>query len=211
MGDLNTVTRGLLHDIGATLHPRGFRGSGAVWRLITPEGVAVIQKQPSERTRRDAKMFYLDTAVAPKEWWEWLAWRTGHTQPMDTSSEIYGIGLMERRVPCPHPADGDHDCWQVTADTEVDRLRADLLTGVTRTADRLVELLQPGRYLAELSALPHKQIGHWPPLVILLCGRGPSPELDAACAGLREAFAERPRAAGYVDELIGWAHARASR
>ena len=40
---------------------------------------------------------------------------------------------------------------------------------------------------------------------------GPSPELDAACAGLREAFAARPRAAESVDELIGWAQARASR
>ncbi|MEH1101920.1 DUF4304 domain-containing protein [Micromonospora sp. CPCC 205561] len=211
MAKLDVVVRGLLHDIGVALHPRGFRSSGAVWRLITPEGVAVIRKQPSQWSRPTAKMFYIDTAVAPKEWWEWMAWRTGQTQPMNMASEIYSIGLMEPRVPCPHPTDSDRERWQVTADTDVDRLHADLLTGVTRAADRLVELLQPGRYLAELSALPNKQIGHWPPLVILLSGRGPSPELDAACAGLRAAFAERPRAAEYVDELIGWAHARASR
>jgi hypothetical protein len=211
MAELDVVMRGLLHDLGVTLHPRGFHSSGAVWRLIRPEGVAVIHKQPSERSRPDARMFYIDTAVAPKEWWDWLAYRTGQTQPMNKASDIYSIGLMERRVPCPHPADSDRERWQVTADTDVDRLRADLLTGVTRAADRLVELLQPGRYLAELNALPNKRIGHWPPLVILLSGRGPSPELDAACAKLREAFAERPRAAGYVDELIGWAHARASR
>ncbi len=206
------VMRGLLHDVGVALHPRGFRSSGAVWRLITPDGVAVIHKQPSERSRRPSvKTFYIDTAVAPKAWWEWMAWRTGQTQPMSKASDIYGISLMERRVPCPHPAENDRECWQVTADTDVDRLRADLLTGVTRAADRLVELLQPDRYLDELSAIRNKQIGHWPPLVILLSGRGPSPELDAACAGLRDAFAERPRAAEYVDELIGWAQARASR
>jgi hypothetical protein len=211
MAELDVVVRGLMHDIGVALQPRGFRSSGAVWRLVTPEGVAVVDKQPSEQSRPDAKMFSIGTAVAPKEWWEWMAWRTGQTQPMSEANEIYSIGVMEHRVRCPYPADGDRERWQVAAGTDVARLRADLLTGVTRAADRLVELLEPGRCLAELSALPDKKIGHWPPLVILLSGRGPSPELDAACAGLREAFAARPRAAGYVDELVGWAHARASR
>jgi hypothetical protein len=98
----------------------------------------------------------------------------------------------------------------VTAGVDVDRLRADLLASVVRAADRLVELLQPDRYLDELRAVPNKQIGRWQPLVVLLAAHGPSPELDAACAGLRDAFADRPRPAGYVDHIIGWAHARAA-
>ena len=202
--------RGLLRDIGVALHPKGFRYSGGGWRLTTPEGIAVIQKQAGRWSRFDAKQFYLNTAVAPKEWLEWLEWTAGRIIPMNRAGETAAIGVLERRVPCPNPADSDRERWQVTADTDVARLRADLLTGVTRAADRLVGLLQPGRYLDELRALPDKRIGHWPPLVILLAARGPSPELDAACAGLRNAFAERPRAATYVDDLIGLARARAS-
>jgi hypothetical protein len=115
------------------------------------------------------------------------------------------------RVTSTNPAHGDRDGWRVTAGTDIDGLRADLLTGVTRAADRLVELLEPDRYVDEIQALPNKQLGHWPPLVVLLAERGPSPELDAACTGLRDAFAERPHSAGYVDRLTRWAHARASR
>jgi hypothetical protein len=211
MPDLDVVMRGLLRDIGAVLRPRGFRGSGGVWRLTTPEGVAVIQKQGGKWSRSDAKQFYVNLAVVPKDWWEWWEQTPGRIGPMDKASYTYGIRLLEHRVPCPDPASSDRERWELTADTDVDRLRANLLTGVTRAADRLIELLQPGRYLDELSALPDKKIGHWRPLVVLLAARGPSPELDAACAGLRVAFAERPRAAEYVDDLIRRAHDRASR
>jgi hypothetical protein len=211
MPDLDVVMRGLMRDIGAALRPKGFRYSGGRWRLVMPEGVAVIHKQAGKWSRSDAKQFYLDTAVAPTEWLEWVEWQAGRIRPMPGPGDTVAIGLLESRVPCPSSADIDRDRWQVTADTDVDRLRGDLVTGVMRAADRLVELLQPGRYLDELRAVPHKGIGHWPPLVILLAARGPSSELDAACAGLRNAFAERPRAAGYADDLIGLAHTYAER
>jgi len=58
--------------------------------------------------------------------------------------------------------------------------------------------------------VPDKQIGHWQPLVVLLAAHGQSLELDAACAGLHDAFVDRPRSAEYVDRIIGWAHARAA-
>ncbi|MFD4969329.1 hypothetical protein [Streptomyces sp. NPDC058424] len=53
-----------------------------------------------------------------------------------------------------------------------------------------------------MSALPDKRLGHWEALVVLLAERGPSPELHAACAGLRAASADRPLAARSVDVLI---------
>lgn len=202
------VVRGLLRDIGAALRPLGFRGSAGMWRLTTPEGVAVVQKQGSKASWYDLKVFYLNTAVIPRAWWEWTK---GSDGPMDNASEANGIRLLEGRVICTNPAHGDRDGWQVTAGTDIDGLRDDLLTGVTRAAHRLVELLAPERYLDELRALPDKRIGHWPPLVVLLAERGPSPELDAACTGLRDAFAERSTSAGYVDGLTRWAQARASR
>jgi hypothetical protein len=209
--DLDVVVRGLLRDVGAALRPLGFRGSAGVWRLVTPEGVAVVQKQGYQGSPVGTKLFFMNTAVVPSVWWEWTR---GPTQPIDKAGEADGLRLLEGRVPWTDPAHGYHgtaNCWQVTAGTDLDRLRADLLAGVVRAANRLVELLRPDRYLDELRALPDKQIGHWPPLVVLLAAHGPGPELDAACAGLREAFADRPRSAAYVDRIVGWAHARAAR
>ncbi|MBL8928513.1 MAG: hypothetical protein JNL54_00170 [Kineosporiaceae bacterium] len=77
--------------------------------------------------------------------------------------------------------------------------------------ERLADLLVPGRYLQELTAIADKQVGHWQALVGLLAGARPSTALDDACAGVRAAFASRPAAAGAVEELIAWAHARAAR
>ncbi|CAG6392190.1 hypothetical protein SCOCK_150162 [Actinacidiphila cocklensis] len=73
-----------------------------------------------------------------------------------------------------------------------------------------MDLLEPGCYIDELLALPEKQWGHWQALVVLLAARGPSPELDAACVGLRKVSVDRPLAAGHVDRLVEMALARKS-
>ncbi|MGW3511157.1 hypothetical protein [Streptomyces sp. NPDC000994] len=83
----------------------------------------------------------------------------------------------------------------------MDRLRSHLLAAAAQAAGRLAELLQPGRYVDELSALPDKRLGHWEALVVLLAERGPSPEPHAACAGLRAASADRLLAARSIDAL----------
>jgi hypothetical protein len=209
VADLDAVVRGLMREVGAALRPLGFRGSGGVWRLSTPEGVGVVQKQAYQGSPRGTTRFFMNTAVVPAVWWEW---KRGSGEPIDKAGEADGVRLLEGRVPWTDPANGygrDAGCWQVTAGTDVDMLRADLVAGVVRAGDRLVELLRPDRYLDELRALPTKQIGHWQPLVVLLAAHGPSPELDAACAGLRATFAERPGSSAYVERLIGWARARA--
>ncbi|MEH1013214.1 DUF4304 domain-containing protein [Micromonospora sp. CPCC 206060] len=210
MSDLDAVVRGLMRDVGSALRPLGFRGSGGLWRLVTTGGVAVVEKQGSRGSTWDAKLFYLNTAVVPTAWWEW---EKGSAGRIDKAGGADGIRVLEGRVECTDPGHADSgyaDRWRVTAGTDVDRLRADLLAGVARSAGRLVELLAPGRYLDELLALPDKQVGHWQALVVLLAERGPSADLDAAYVGLRDAFADRPRAAGHVERLIGWAQARAS-
>jgi hypothetical protein len=187
-----------------------FRGSGGVWRLVTPEGVAVVQKQGSQRSAWDAKLFYLNTAVIPTAWW---TWKNG-TSPIIKARESDGIRVLEGRVKCSDPEHHGHrghaDLWRLTADTDVDQLRTDLLDAVARAGSRLVDLLEPDRYIDELLALPDKQWGHWQALVVLLAERGPSSDLDAACAGLRKASADRPLAAGHVDRLVERAMARAS-
>lgn len=208
MADLDATVRGLLRDIGAAVRPLGFRGSGGAWRLVTPHGVAVIEKQGARGSTGAETMFYVNTAVAPTIWWQW---RTGSTGGMDRARETDGIRLLEGRVPWTDPAHGDQrvqDRWRVTAGTDLDHLRADLLPAVDRAARRLVDLLTPGRYRAELHALPEKQVGHWHALVVLLAADGTRPELDDACARLRAAFADRPHAAGHVERVVEWARSR---
>ncbi|WP_051022683.1 DUF4304 domain-containing protein [Nocardia pneumoniae] len=195
MLDLDAVVKSLMRDVGAALRPMGFRGSGGLWRLVTAEGAAVVQKQGSHGSSWDAKQFYINTSVVPRAWWEW---KHRAARPIDKASEADGIRILEGRV----TSAGGADRWHVTDGTDVDRLRSDLLAAVTAAAGRSAELLKPGRYADELSALPDKQVGHWEALVVLLAESGPTPELRAACTGLRRAFADRPHAAGYADRLI---------
>jgi len=209
--DLDSAVRGLLRDVGAVLRPLGFRGSAGLWRLVTPDGVAVVQKQGYRGSPPDAKLFFLDTGVAPIAWWEWTK---GFDSPMDRAQEHHGLRLVEGRVAWTDPASGHRgyaDVWRVAADTDLARLRADLVAEAARAARLLVELLEPDGYLDRLRAVRDKQLGHWPPFVVLLAAHGPSAELDAACAGLRDAFAARPGTTGYVERLVGWARDRASR
>lgn len=177
--------------------------------MVTAEGVAVIETQGARGSTSAATLFFLDTAVVPTVWWEWTK---GTTSQLDKAREANGIRLLEGRVESTDPAHTDNYAyqWRLAADTDIDRLRVDLLAGVARAADRLIDLLQPGHYLDELRALADKQVGHWQALVVLLAARGPSSELDAACAGLRDSFADRPYAAGHVDRLVAWSQARAS-
>jgi hypothetical protein len=208
VSDFDAVVRGLMRDVGAALRPWGFRGSGRVWRLVTDEGVAVVEKQAAARSWQSETGFYLNTAVVPTTWW---AWNRATGLPIGKAGSAHGIRLLERRVASADRGHADGwDRWRVAADTDVDGLRADLLAGVTGAAGRLTELLAPGRYLDELLAVPDKKVGHWQAVVVLLADRGPSAELDAAYAGAREAYAGRPRAADFVEELIAWSRARAA-
>lgn len=209
MPDLDEVVRGLMKDIGSVLRPQGFRGSAGRWRLSTAEGVAVIEKQGSRGSVWHTKEFFVNTAVVPNTWWEWHA---GASRPIGGAREYDGIRLLEGRVKSDNP---DHaeglDRWQVTARTDMDEFRADLLAAVSAAASRLIELLEPGRYLDELRALPDKKIGHWQALVVLLPDRGLSPELTAALEGMRAASADRPHSGRYVDRLAEWARTRAAQ
>jgi hypothetical protein len=211
MADLDAALRSLMRDLGGALRPAGFRGSGGTWRLAAPEGVAIVSRQGSD-WGPGGKRFYVNTAVVPAAWWAWLNRTRADAPPITSAREYHGIRLLEGRVEATGPASfesGDKTLWSVRPDTDLDRLRDDLVTGVTAAATWLVHLVQPGRYLAELAAVPDKKIGHWEPYVVLLAAeRGPSPELDAACAGLRAAFAERPATSEHVERIIAWVTGR---
>lgn len=198
-----------MREVGSALRPRGFRGSAGRWRLSTAEGVAVLEKQGSRGSVWHTKEFYINTAVVLNAWWEWHA---GASRSIGDAREYDGLRLLEGRV---KPGDPDHaersGRWRITASTDIDGLRADLLAAVAQAASRLNELLEPGRYRDELQALPDKKIGHWQALVVLLADRGPSAELTAALEGMRAAFADRPQSAGHVDRLVTWAQTRARR
>lgn len=211
--DVAVTVRDLMRDVGGALRPAGFRGSGGTWRLTGTEGVAMVEKQGSAGSTGTEALFYLNAAVVPAVWWEWTQSSVGEPAPINKARVRDGLQLLQDRVLRldRHHLDGPNDLWQVTTDTDLDRLRTELVTAVTDTGRRLSELLSPGRYLQELLALPDKQVGHWKALVVLLAAHGPSPALDSACSSLGEAYSDRPRAAGFVDKLTSWAQARATR
>jgi hypothetical protein len=156
------------------------------------------------------KAFFMNTAVVPTVWWEW---KNASSAGIEEAHEVDGIRLLEKRVEWSDPRHGEatiHDLWCVDRDTDLDAFRADLVAGVSAAARLVTALLEPGRYLDELRALPVKQVAHRQALVVLLADEGESPELEDAFVRLRDAFADRPRAAGHIDRLVAWGQARAA-
>jgi hypothetical protein len=170
--------------------------------------VAIIQHQGSRASSPTARVFFVDTSVVFPVWWEFHHAR--YHPDITKASEQHGLRLIEKRVPVVGSHHGADDEWLITADTDLVALRADLVPAVGRAADRLIELLAPGRYLAELWAKPQLGLGSWQALVLLEADRGPSPALDAAIAGLQDSVADRPAAADYQRRLIDWARNRAA-
>jgi hypothetical protein len=137
MADLDAALRSLMRDLGGALRPAGFRGSGGTWRLATPEGVAIVSRQGSD-WGPGGKRFYVNTAVVPAAWWAWLNRTRADAPPITSAREYHGIRLLEGRVEATGPASfesGDKTLWSVRLDTDLDRLRDDLVTGGHRGGD----------------------------------------------------------------------------
>src|SRR5262245_42848299 len=90
--------RELMKDLGGVLRPLGWRGAGGVWRLQAPDGVAVIERQGSAGSGPRETLFYIDTAVVPVIWWEWLHHSQAPPPTMDRVRESHGLRLIEGRV-----------------------------------------------------------------------------------------------------------------
>jgi hypothetical protein len=120
--------------------------------------------------------------------------------------EYYGLPSYPRCLLHPDPSALP---YRAVLAADVDQAGAQLAARAEDYARRARHLLEPGNYLDELLADPSDAIGMWEPRVVLLAGRGPSPDLDAAIEGLYASYRERgvPEAA---DRIARYARQRAA-
>src|SRR5690606_18077464 len=154
--------------------------------------------------------------ATPAAWWRYCRARAeaAGLRPVALTAAT-GPGLLAR-----HPGPGEPPApWTLRVDPEqpgghalaadIETIRAELPRRVHAYARRAVHLLEPGRYLAELLALPDSDARIWEAIVVLRADDGPGAELDEAIARLRERAAREGDPA-WADEVAGYAR-RAAR
>lgn len=215
----DTALRRLLREMGKLLQPYGFEGGEPTWVRVEPGGVASVGRGRVVRTwtgGRQVITFGLESNATPIAWWEFCEWRNARLGlPSVPLAEASGPGLLGAEA-----LPGElTTVWSLRLDAEqpgqhvlradIEAVRAELPRRVHAYARRALRLLEPDRYLDELSARPVAGSRYREAMVVLLAERGPGARLDAECEELRRCFAEGD-ARAYAEEVIGYAHARAA-
>ncbi|MBM2620611.1 DUF4304 domain-containing protein [Actinoplanes sp. LDG1-06] len=85
--------------VGPPLREAGFKGSAPTWRLRSPAGdVAIVNLQKSSYNDGDEVNFYVNLAVLPAAWWEYLIDETPQRRP---ANPVERDGLLRRRLDPP--------------------------------------------------------------------------------------------------------------
>lgn len=210
-----SALRRLMRDTGKLLEPYGFEGDGPTWVCIQPEGVATVGRTRTLRTWTGGQQllrFGLELNATPTPWWEYCNWRNEQLALSPTPLEsATGPGLLPDALP-PETT----EWWSIRLDavqqghvrpSDIESIRAELPRRVHAYARRALRLLEPGRYLEELQALPDPQTGTWEAIVVLLADEGPGPDLDQAVDQLLRSCADTPE---FASDVIEYAQARAA-
>ncbi|MGY2031256.1 hypothetical protein ACW9HR_16095 [Nocardia gipuzkoensis] len=215
----DAALRRLTREAGKLLQPYGFDGSEARWTRVVPGGVASVGRTRTLRTWTGGQQelkFGLNLSATPTAWWEFCNRRnTELGVPIAPLEQATGPGLIDD-----HGMPDDlTELWSLRVDpdrpgqvlqADVDAIRAQLPRRVHAYARRALRLLEPGRYLDELLALPDPRIETWEAIVVLLADRGPGPQLEDALVRYQECFSERHTSA-HAENVIAYAQRRAAQ
>ncbi|MEV0273565.1 hypothetical protein AB0H43_32750 [Hamadaea sp. NPDC050747] len=201
--------------VGAIVRPLGFPGSRGVWTRVTGEGIAAVGTTRSVMSFQGTVFVQVAISAVPRSWWEYrnhqAVQRSEPPIAYDASAVTYDIGFVEARLRPERafyhmkiPAGG----YRTVPQDEVDHAVDLLTTAAGILAPMAIDLVRPGRYLAEMRADPSRGIGFWEPFIVLLADEGPSDELDDAIDEICAAYAER--GADRPDDVIAYARARAA-
>lgn len=216
----DTALRRLLRDTAKLLQPYGFHGNEPTWKRVEDAGVASVGRTRVSRTWTDGQQtlaFGLTSSATPAAWWEYCRRR-------DEARGLTPVPLAAATGPDllgPHPKPGEPPApWTLRVDpdqpgghalqADIEAIRDELPRRVHAYARRAVQLLEPGRYLEELLALPDPVLRTREAIVVLSAEGGPGPRLAEAIERFRECAA-RDGAADRVDEVVEYAKDRSSR
>jgi len=216
----DTALRRLLRDTAKLLQPYGFQGNEPTWTRVEDAGVASVGRTRVSRTWSDGQQtlsFGLTLNATPLAWWEYCCRR-------DELRGLPPVPLAAATGPdllAPHPSPGEPPApWSMRVDpdqpgghalqADVEAIRDELPRRVHTYARRAVQLLEPGRYLEELLALPDPGLRAREAIVVLLADHGPDARLDDAIERFRECAAEHD-APDRMSEAVDYARGRAAR
>ncbi|MGK8524313.1 hypothetical protein ACRS6B_23415 [Nocardia asteroides] len=208
------AVRRLLRETGKLLEQYGFHGSDPTWVRVEPGGVASVGRTRVSRTwisGQQVLSFGLDLNATPTAWWEYCNWRKAQLGlPPVPLEEATGPGLIDthplsNRLTTPWSLRPGPD--QHVRQADIDAVRAELPSRVHAYARRALRLVEPGRYLEELSNEPDPRIHTLEAVVVLLAERGPGAELDDAIHRLRNCAATID-ASAHPEDAIAYARTR---
>lgn len=207
-----------MKDVGRTLRPLGFKGSGSLWTAVTDSGRVSIHRSNRNNWRagehcQGAVGFMFGLHTVPEAWWRYRNWQREQfgqeAVPID-HAEVSGPGLMDYYGLPDEPVSPTRH-WSIRTDhsrggadaEDLKFIDAHLTWAVERLARRGLELIEPARYLKELLNQSRKEVGDWEPIVVFLSEYGPSSALDEAIAGL-----ERTSSAEFAEPVVAYARSR---
>nr|WP_246461834.1 hypothetical protein [Nocardia transvalensis] len=201
------------------LQPYGFHGSEPLWVRVRPAGVASVGRTRVARTwtgGRQVLRFGLELNATPLAWWEYCNWRNARLGlpevPLEHASGpgLAGAETLSAELTEPWSLRVDPEQpGQHVLQSDLDAIRADLPRRVHAYARRALRLVEPDRYLAELTSRPDAGSAAREAIVVLLADRGPGPDLDEAIAHLRLCHTDGDSRT-YADDLIAYARSRAA-
>lgn len=216
----DTALRRLLRETAKLLQRYGFHGTDPTWTRIVPGGVASVGRTRVLRTwtnGQQTRSFGLTLSATPIPWWEYCNWRNAQRGlppiPLGTATgpDVIGIHPHSDELTTPWVLRLDPtESGQHALPADIDTIRAQLPRRVHAYARRALQLLEPDRYLDELSAHPDPGFRAREAIVVLLADHGPGPQLDEAIHRLRQCGAEQG-APTAVEEVLAYARYRAAR
>lgn len=125
--------------VGPLLRSFDFKGSVPNWRLSSPNGdSAIVNLQRSAWNGPEAVAFYVNVAIVPVPWAEWLDHAS--STPAATVHPRASAGVWQRRVVSSAPG-GLKERWEISDAASADRCAAELLPALTGVVPELQRLL----------------------------------------------------------------------
>jgi hypothetical protein len=210
---MSALTSLLREHVTPLLSEFGFRREGRRYRLVAGNGdQAFVAFQRSRTDPGAADEFFVNLAVVPVPYWDWLR----HIRPGDALTDNLQAeeadGLWRDRLVAPPQFAAGIEPWQaerwlLDSVENLPACGAALATALREQAvPQLTQLLDRREFLA-LSRDPARPLGPGvgPAELILLVDEGPSPELEAEIARCEALDSADYPVAG---DLARWARAR---
>lgn len=179
----------------------GFAASGRTYRRVADNGdTAVVNFQSSSGSHPGAYLFYVNLAVVPVPWLDWITKGAADPETFRPTSEY---GLFKARI---RPAGRWDETWMIDSPEAAHERGRELTAVLPARLDELVGLLDRDEFLRRVRHGPKLETAQSPRVmqIVLLVDRGLTDELEK----LLHQMANGPGDA--APRFVEWARKRAT-